>query len=252
MKPRRKTLYKRPKTLVKVSTHYCPGCGHGIIHRLIAELIDEMKIGDRAIGLAPIGCAVLAYSYLDIDMSEAAHGRTPEVATGIKRVHPDCVVISYQGDGDLAAIGTAEIVHAANRGENITVFFVNNAVYGMTSGQMAPTTLVGQKTTTSPHGRDPANEGGPIRVCELLATLDGTAYLERCSISSPRNVRRTKRAMRRALETQMAGRGFSLVEILSSCPTYWRMSPKDSLTWIDEAMVPTFPLGEFKNRQAGD
>ncbi|MBM4081234.1 MAG: 2-oxoglutarate oxidoreductase [Planctomycetes bacterium] len=239
--------YTRPRSLLPVVTHYCPGCGHGIVHRLLAEVIDELGIRGRTIGLAPIGCAVMAYNYLDVDMSEAAHGRTPAVATGIKRVHPDKIVFSYQGDGDLAAIGTAEIVHAANRGENFTVIFVNNAVYGMTNGQMAPTTLVGQKTATSPRGRNPQNEGGPIRVCELLATLDGSKYLERVSVTSPRNVRQARRAIRKAFQVQMAGRGFSLIEILSPCPSYWRLSPHEALKFIDEEMTRAFPLGVVKD-----
>jgi len=242
-----RTICRRPEALSDVVTHYCPGCGHGIVHRLVAEVIDELGIRGKTIGLAPVGCAVLAYSYLDVDMSEAAHGRTPAVATGLKRAMPDRVVFSYQGDGDLAAIGTAEIVHAANRGENISVVFVNNAVYGMTCGQMAPTTLVGQTTATTPKGRSPQNEGGPIRVCELLAVLDGTSYLERVTITSPRWVRKTKRAIRKSFQTQMDRRGFSLVEVLSPCPTYWRMRPIDAMHWIDEVMSKTFPLGVVKD-----
>ncbi len=241
------TAYKRPETLFDRFTHYCPGCGHGTVHKLIAEIIHERGMRGKTIGLAPVGCAVVAYDYLNIDMCEAAHGRTPAVATGIKRAEPDKLVFSYQGDGDLAAIGTAEIIHCANRGENVTVIFVNNAVYGMTSGQMAPTTLVGQKTATTPLGRNPMNEGAPIRVCELLATLDRTAYLARVTITSPRRVRETKRAIERAFDTQIAKRGFSLVEILSPCPTYWYKTPKEALEFIDAEMTKTFPLGVVKD-----
>ena len=228
-------------------SHYCAGCGHGIIHKILAEIIEEWGIRDRTIGMAPVGCAVLAYNYLDIDMSEAAHGRTPAVATGIKRVHPDNIVFSYQGDGDLAAIGTAEIVHAANRGENITVIFVNNAVYGMTQGQMAPTTLLEMKTSTTPLGRNAALDGHPIRVCELLKPLQGAAYLERVSVTSPKNVRAAKRAIEHGFKTQMEKKGFSLVEVLSPCPTYWHMSPKESLEFVDKVMTKTFPLGVTKD-----
>jgi len=226
--------------------HYCPGCGHSIIHRLIAELLDEMNLQDQAICVPPAGCAVLAYNYIDIDMVEAPHGRATAVATGVKRVRPGNLVFSYQGDGDLAAIGTAEALHAANRGEHITVIFVNNAVYGMTGGQMAPTSLIGQKTTTSPHGRTVAGEGPPIRVCELMAQLGGPSYLERVSVSSPANVRKTKAAIKKAFEYQINKCGFSLVEILSPCPTNWKMDAKASCTWIDEVMAKEFPLGVVK------
>jgi len=239
--------YARPKTLFDTSTHYCAGCGHGIAHRLLAEVIEERGIRDRTIGVAPVGCAVIAYDYLDVDMSEAAHGRTPAVATGIKRAMPDRFVFSYQGDGDLAAIGTAEIIHAANRGEHITVIFMNNTVYGMTQGQMAPTTLVGQVTTTTPRGRDPAREGGPIRVCELLAVLDGAVFLARGALSSPRNVREAKRYLHRAFDTQEEKRGFSLVELLSPCPTYWRKEPVEAVKHIDEVLVKVFPTGIIKD-----
>ena len=239
--------YQRPRSLKPVLTHYCAGCGHGVVHKLLAELIDELGIRERTIALAPVGCAVLLYCYLDVDCSEAAHGRTPAVATGLKRARPECIVISYQGDGDLAAIGTAEIIHAANRGENFTTVFVNNAVYGMTGGQMAPTTMEGQRTATTPRGRRADTEGPPLRVCELLSGLDRVAYLARTTITSPRGVRRTRRAIKRGLQAQMEGRGFSLVEVLSSCPTYWRMSPEESLTFIDEEMTKTFPLGVFRN-----
>ena len=242
--------YRRPDVLTDVRTHYCPGCGHGIIHRLLAEVIEERGIRTRTIGMAPVGCSVLAYDYLDMDMCEAAHGRTPAVATGIKRADPSKIVFSYQGDGDLAAIGTAEIIHSANRGEDITVIFVNNAVYGMTSGQMAPTTPIGAKTTTTPYGRNPANEGGPIRVCELLAVLDGTAFLARGAVSSPREVRKTKHYLHHAFETQEREKGFSLVEVLSPCPTYWRQSPVEAMQHINTELVKSFPLGIVKDWQA--
>jgi len=239
--------YSRPAILREQVTHYCPGCGHGIVHRLLAEIIEERGLRGKTVGLMPVGCAVIGYDYLDIDVCEAAHGRTPAVATGIKRALPDRLVFTYQGDGDLAAIGTAEIIHAANRGENITVVFINNAVYGMTSGQMAPTSLVGQKTATTPAGRNPESEGCPIRVCELLAGLDRTAYLERTTLFSPRHVRRTKRAIEHAFDTQLQRRGFSLVEILSPCPTYWRMSPCEAMRHIETVMTQTFPLGVIKD-----
>ena len=239
--------YHRPNVLFDVPTHYCPGCGHGIIHRLLAEVIDEMDLRERIVGMAPVGCAVMAYCYLDIDMSEAAHGRTPAVATGIKRALPDHIVFSYQGDGDLAAIGTAETIHAANRGENISVIFINNAVYGMTQGQMAPTTVIGQKTTTTPYGRDPRTEGHPICVCELLSTLRNAVYLERVTVTSPKHVRNAKRAIRKAFLTQELKKGFSLVEVLSPCPTYWRLKPAEAMKRIDEVMTQTFPLGVFRD-----
>ncbi len=239
--------YERPTCLKPVLTHYCPGCGHGVVQKLLAELIDERDIGERTIALAPVGCAVLLYCYLDVDSSEAAHGRTPAVATGLKRARPDCVVISYQGDGDLAAIGTAEIIHAANRGENFTTVFVNNAVYGMTCGQMAPTTLEGQRTTTTPLGRRAEEQGPPRKVCELLQGFDRVAYLARTTVTSPAAVRNTRRALSRALQAQTEKRGFSLVEVLSPCPMYWRMSPEESFTFIDEEMTKTFPLGVFRD-----
>jgi len=226
--------------------HYCPGCGHSIIHRLIAELLDEMKLRESAICVPPAGCAVLAYYYLDIDMVEAPHGRATAVATGIKRVRPDNLVFSYQGDGDLAAIGTAEALHTANRGENITVIFVNNAVYGMTGGQMAPTTLAGMKTTTTPAGRNTKTEGPPIKVCELLQGLDNTVYLERTAVNSPANVIKTKKAIKKAFNYQKKQAGFSLVEILSPCPTNWRMDAVASCEWINEVMAKEFPLGVIK------
>jgi len=228
-------------------THYCPGCGHGIVHRLIAEAIDELGIHDRTIGIAPVGCAVLAYYYLDVDMIEVAHGRAPAVATGMKRVAPDKIIFSYQGDGDLASIGAAEILHAAHRGERITVIFVNNAVYGMTCGQMAPTTLLNQVTTTSPLGRDAGTEGYPLQVSELLAVLPGAIYIERCAVCDPTNVRKAKKAIKHAFELQVAGaQGLSLVEVLSQCPTYWRMKPTDAVQWVAEEMTKSYPLGRLK------
>jgi len=241
-----KKVYARPKSLRKVPMHYCPGCGHSVIHKLIAELLDEMKLRGKSICVPPAGCAVLAYNYLDIDMVEAPHGRATAVATGLKRVRPKNLVFSYQGDGDLAAIGTAEALHAANRGENITVIFVNNAVYGMTGGQMAPTTLPGQKTTTSPAGRNSRVEGPPIKVCEMLSGLENTAYLERVAVNTPANIRKTKKAIQKAFEIQQKNIGFTLVEVLSPCPTNWRMDPLDSCKWIDEVMSKTFPLGIVK------
>jgi len=241
-----KKVYQRPRSLRDVPMHYCPGCGHSIIHRLIAELLDEMKLRESAICVPPAGCAVLAYYYLDIDMVEAPHGRATAVATGFKRVRPENLVFSYQGDGDLAAIGTAEALHAANRGENITVIFVNNAVYGMTGGQMAPTTLSGMKTTTTPAGRNPRSEGPPIKVCELLKGLANTAYLERTAVNSPANVMKTKKAIRKAFAVQQKQAGFSLVEILSPCPTNWRMDAVGACQWIDEVMAKEFPLGVIK------
>jgi len=240
-------LYSAPKTLLRTPSHYCPGCGHGIAHRLLAEIIDEWGIRGKTIGLAPVGCSVLAYNYLDIDMCEAAHGRPPAIATGIKRVHPDNIVFTYQGDGDLAAIGMAEIVHTASRAENITVIFINNAVYGMTNGQLAPTTLLNQKTTTTPEGRDPLAHGYPIRICELLATLEGASFLARTSLSSPKNISQTKEALKKGFKTQIEKKGFSLIEVLSPCPVYWRMSPVESLKFIEEKMTQTFPLGVFKD-----
>jgi 2-oxoglutarate ferredoxin oxidoreductase subunit beta len=240
-----KKIFTRPKSLKDNITHYCPGCGHGIVHRLIAEVMDELKIREKTIGIAPVGCAVLAYDYLNIDMAEAAHGRTPAVATGIKRVHPGKIVFSYQGDGDLAAIGTAEIIHTANRGEKISVFFINNAVYGMTGGQMAPTTLLNQKTATTPSGRQ-IEAGYPLKVCELLSILPGSVYIARTTINTPLNIIKTKKAIKKSFQVQIDNSGFSLVEILSPCPTYWKMSPAQSMIKIEKEMIKHFPLGEFK------
>jgi len=245
-----KTVFTRTEGLVDVPTHYCPGCTHGIIHRLIAESLQELDVLGRAVGIAPVGCAVFAYDYFNCDMQEAAHGRAPAVATGIKRTLPDSVVFTYQGDGDLAAIGTAETVHAAARGENITIIFVNNCIYGMTGGQMAPTTLVGQKTTTSPEGRSRQFQGSPLRICEMLATLDGPSFLERVTVNNPGNVRKAKKAIKTAFERQIAGKGFSLVEVLSTCPTNWGISPVKSLQWLEENMIPYYPLGNYKDTEA--
>jgi len=242
-----KTVFKRTPTLKDCQTHYCPGCGHGIAHRLIAEIIDELDIRDRTIGIAPVGCAVLAYDYFDIDMVEVAHGRPPAVATGMKRTNTDKIIFSYQGDGDLASIGAAEILHAGHRGEQITVIFINNAVYGMTGGQMAPTTMLDQVTATTPKGRNAVEQGYPLQVSELLATLPGTIYIERCALSNVANVRKTKKAIKHAFELQIHGaEGMSLVEVLSPCPTYWRMSPAKAMEWIESNMIKVFPLGRLK------
>lgn len=227
--------------------HFCPGCHHGIIHRLVAEAIDHFNIADRTIGIAPVGCAVFAYDYFACDILEVAHGRPPAACTGIKRARPDLIIFSYQGDGDLASIGTAEIIHAANRGENITVIFVNNAVYGMTGGQMAPTTLLGQKTKTTPRGRNALTDGYPLRVCEMLATIEGTTYIERVAVNNPLNIKRAGKAIKKAFQTQMQNRGFSLVEVLSACPTNWDMTPLKANQWISEEMQKTFPLGVYKD-----
>ena len=240
------TVFQRTKGLLDVEMHYCPGCGHGIVHRLVAEVLEEMGLLDKTAGISPVGCAVFAYNYFNCDMFEAAHGRAPAVATGIKRVHPDHCVFTYQGDGDLASIGTAEIVHAAHRGEKITTIFINNAIYGMTGGQMAPTTLVGQKTTTCQNGRDPEHCGKPIRVAVMLATIEGSAYIERTAINTTANIIKTKKAIRKAFECQMERKGFSMVEVLSTCPTNWGLSPVESMTWLEENMIPYYPLGVFK------
>ncbi|HIE44393.1 MAG TPA: 2-oxoglutarate oxidoreductase [Candidatus Omnitrophica bacterium] len=242
-----KRKFGLPESMKDAITHYCPGCGHGIIHRIIAEVIDELSIREITIGIAPIGCAVLAYDYLSIDMSEAPHGRTPAVATGIKRVQPDKIVFTYQGDGDLAAIGTGEIIHTANRAENITTIFVNNAVYGMTGGQMAPTTLLKQKTKTTPYGREVKEAGFPMRVPEMLKSLEGVAYLARETVTSPKNIVRLKKYIKRAFEVQARKLGFSLVEALSPCPVNLRLKPIDALRWVEEYMVPFYPLGEIKD-----
>ncbi len=242
-----KRVFERPESLTDKQMHYCPGCTHGIIHRLTAEAIDQLGIREKTIGVASVGCSVFAYDYFNCDMQQAAHGRAPAVATGIKRVLPDRVVFTYQGDGDLASIGTAEIIHAAARGENITVIFVNNAIYGMTSGQMAPTTLLGQKTTTTPRGRSVQDNGYPIRMSELLAALDGSAYIERVSTHDPKHVIQAGRAIKKAFSMQLEGRGFSLVEVLSTCSVNWGMNPQEALDWMRDNMVPYYPLGVYKD-----
>jgi 2-oxoglutarate ferredoxin oxidoreductase subunit beta len=239
-------VYQRPESLTLAHTHYCPGCTHGIIHRLIAEVLDELGVRERTIGIAPVGCSVLAYYYFNVDMAEAAHGRAPAMATGIKRTSPDKVVFTYQGDGDLAAIGTAEIIHAANRGELFTTIFVNNAIYGMTGGQMAPTTLPGQKTTSTPAGRDVELAGWPIRMAELIGLLPGAAYVTRQAVLDVPGIRRTKKAIRLAFQAQLAGLGFSMVEIISTCSTNWGLNPLEALQWAQENMVPFYPLGDTK------
>jgi len=241
-----KKVYTRPKTLKEAHFHYCPGCGHGIINRLLMEVVDEMDLREKAICVAPAGCGMLLYNYFDIDTLESAHGRGSAVATGIKRVRPDNLVFSYQGDGDLAAIGTAEGFHAANRGEPISVIFVNNGVYGMTGGQMAPTTLTDQVTTTTPLGRDPILAGHPVRICEVFAMLGGTAYLERVTVNNPAAVIKAKKAIKKAFQCQLDGKGFSLVEVLSPCPTNWKMEPVEACRWIDDVMTKQFPLGVVK------
>ncbi|MDO4792984.1 MAG: thiamine pyrophosphate-dependent enzyme [Filifactor alocis] len=240
-------IYKRTEALVDVPTHYCPGCTHGIIHKIVAEVIEEMGLTGKAIGVAPVGCSVLAYKYFNCDMHEAAHGRAPAVATGIKRTQPDTFVFTYQGDGDLASIGTAEIVHAAHRGERISTIFVNNAIYGMTGGQMAPTTLIGQKTTTSPGGRTIEHSGRPLRVSEMLATIDGAKFVERVSVDTPANIRKAKKAIKECFEVQVKGEGFGIVEVLSTCPTNWGLPPVDALQWLRDNMMPYYPLGNYRN-----
>lgn len=239
-------VFEKTKGLTDKPFHYCPGCTHGVIHRLVAEVTEELGIRDQAIGVAPVGCAVFAYEYFNCDMHQAAHGRAPAVATGIKRVHPDKVVFTYQGDGDIAAIGTAEIVHAAARSEKITSVFVNNCIYGMTGGQMAPTTLVGQSTTTSPNGRNKDTQGYPIRLSEMLATLEGATYIARVSVHNAANVTKAKKAIKKAFEIQLKGQGFAMVEVLSTCPTNWGLTPRESIKWLEENMLPYYPLGEYK------
>ena len=243
-------VFDKPHALSDMPMHYCPGCTHGIIHRLVAEAIDELGIEGKTIGIAPVGCSVMAYDYFNCDMIEAAHGRAPAVATGVKRALPDSIVFTYQGDGDLASIGTAETVHSAARNENITIIFVNNAIYGMTGGQMAPTTLPGQVTQTSPYGRDTSHCGFPVRVCEMLSTLDGPEYLERVAVNNVKNIKNAKKAIKKAFQNQVEGKGFSLVEVISSCPTNWGMTPQKALKWIDDNMIPYYPLGVYKDRSA--
>lgn len=244
-----KKVFERPHALSDVTLHYCPGCTHGIVHRLVAEVIDELGIEGNTVGVASVGCSVFSYNYFECDMQEAAHGRAPAVATGVKRALKDKIVFTYQGDGDLAAIGTAETVHAATRGENITVIFINNTTYGMTGGQMAPTTLVGQVTQTTPYGRKTETQGYPINMSEMLATLEGTAYIERVAADSVQHIRAAKKAIKKAFETQMAGKGFSMVEVLSTCPTNWGLSPAESMQWLRDNMIPQYPLGVFKEKE---
>lgn len=239
-------VYERSNGLVNVETHYCPGCTHGVIHKLVAEVLVELNILDNSIGVCPVGCSALAYKYFNCDMHEAAHGRAPAVATGVKRVHPDNIVWTYQGDGDLASIGTAEIIHAAHRGEKITTIFVNNAIYGMTGGQMAPTTLIGQKATTAPLGRTVEHSGKPLRVSEMMATIPGAAFVERTTVHNPAGIRKTKAAIKKAFQCQLEGKGFSMVEVLSTCPTNWGLTPIDSLKWLEDNMIPYYPLGNFR------
>lgn len=240
-------VFGRPEALADVSTHYCPGCHHGIIHRLVAEVIDELKLMDRTVGIASVGCSALAYDYFNVDMVQAAHGRAPAVATGVKRVHPENVVFTYQGDGDIAAIGTAEIVHAAARGEKITTIFVNNAIYGMTGGQMAPTSLVGQVTTTSPYGRKLESAGMPIKLSEMLSTLDGAKFVARVAVNTPANMAKAKAAIKKAFEIQVAGLGFGIVEVLSTCPTNWGMTAVEAVKWMETNMMPYYPLGVYRS-----
>ncbi|MCB2189520.1 MAG: 2-oxoglutarate oxidoreductase [Deltaproteobacteria bacterium] len=242
-----KKVFTAPKSLKPNYMHYCPGCGHSVIHRLVAEVIDELGIQEKTIGVPPAGCAVLAYNYFDVDMGEAPHGRALAVATGLKRVLPDKVVFTYQGDGDIAAIGTAETIHAANRGENLTAIFVNNGVYGMTGGQMAPTTMPGQASTTTPGGRDICRDGAPLDLTQMLAVAKGSVYLERVAVNTPKHIQRAKKAIKTAFQTQLDGKGFALVEVLSTCPTNWKMEPVAACKWIDEEMVKYFPLGVIKD-----
>ena len=241
-------VYKKPSVLNDVNMHYCPGCSHGVVHKLVAEVIDEMDIQDKTIGVAPVGCAVFAYKYLDVDFQEAAHGRAPAVATAIKRLLPDRYVFTYQGDGDLAAIGTAETIHACNRGENIVIIFINNGIYGMTGGQMAPTTLIGMKTATSPYGRNVELNGYPLNITPLLAQLDGTCYVTRQSVHNVANIRKTKKALRKAFENSMLKKGTSVVEVVSTCNSGWKMSPEASNDWMVENMFPEYPLGDMKDK----
>ena len=243
-------VFEKPKSLTDAPLHYCPGCTHGIIHRLVAEAIDELGIEGRTIGIAPVGCSVMAYNYFTVDMVQAAHGRAPAVATGVKRADPSKIVFTYQGDGDLASIGTCETVHAAARGENITIIFVNNAIYGMTGGQMAPTSLPGQVTQTSPYGRDVTTQGYPVKVCEMLSQLDGAGYLERVAVNNVKNVKNAKKAILKAFKNQVEGKGFSLIEVVSTCPTNWGMTPEKALEWLNDNMIPYYPLGVFKDKFA--
>ncbi len=244
------TVFEKPHALTDAPFHYCPGCTHGIVHRLVAEVIDELGIEGKTVGIASVGCSVFSYNYFNCDMVQAAHGRAPAVGTGVKRANPENIVFTYQGDGDLAAIGTAETVHAATRGENITIIFINNAIYGMTGGQMAPTSLVGQITQTTPYGRKTETQGYPIRVCEMLSTLEGAAYLERVSVDDVKNIKNAKKAIKKAFEYQIAGKGFTLVEVLSTCPTNWGLSPVEALDWLRGNLMEHYPLGVYKDKEA--
>ena len=241
-------VFEKPKSLTDAPLHYCPGCTHGIVHRLVAEAIDDLGIEGKTIGVAPVGCAVMAYDYFACDMVEAAHGRAPAVATGLKRSLPENIIFTYQGDGDLASIGMAETVHAATRNENITSIFIHNAIYGMTGGQMAPTSLPGQVTQTSPYGRDVATAGFPIKVCELLSALDGPAYIERVAVNNVKHVNQARKAIKKAFQNQIDGKGFSLIEVVSSCPTNWGMTPAKALQWVEEKMIPYYPLGVYRDK----
>ena len=243
-------VFEKPKALTDAPLHYCPGCTHGIIHRLVAEAIDELGVRERTVGVASVGCSVFTYNYFNCDMVQAAHGRAPAVATGVKRSDKNNIVFTYQGDGDLAAIGTAETVHSAARGENITVIFVNNAIYGMTGGQMAPTTLPGQITQTSPYGRDTDHVGFPVKVCEMLSQVDGATYLERVAVNNVKNIKAAKAAIKKAFQNQIEGKGFSLVEVLSTCPTNWGLAPDKAINWLEENMLPYYPLGVYKDKTA--
>ena len=243
-------VFKRPHALADMTMHYCPGCTHGIVHRLVAEVMDELEIEGKTVGVAPVGCSVMAYNYFNCDMVEAAHGRAPAVATGLKRAYPENIVFTYQGDGDLASIGMAETVHAAARNENITVIFINNAIYGMTGGQMAPTSLPGQVTQTSPYGRDTAHCGYPVKVSEMLSQLEGPQYIERVAVTSVAGIRKAKKAILKAFKNQVEGKGFSLVEVISTCPTNWGMTPEKAMQWANENMLPYYPLGVYRDRDA--
>ncbi len=244
-------VYARPRLLLDTTMHYCPGCSHGTVHKLVAEAIDELGAEDKAIGITPVGCAAFLYNYIDIDWVQASHGRAPSVATAMKRLCPDKLVFTYQGDGDLAAIGTAEAIHAANRGDNIAVIFINNAIYGMTGGQMAPTSLPGQITQTTPYGRDTNTAGYPVRVCEMLSTLDGVALAQRVTVDCVKNVNIARKAIKKAFQNQIEGKGYSIVEVLSTCPTNWGMSPVEALQWLNENMIPYYPLGVYKDVEEG-
>jgi len=245
-------IYERPSSLCDVQMRYCPGCTHAIAHRLVAEVIDELGLGDRTVAIASVGCSVFGYEYFNLDAVQASHGRSPAVATGIKRARPDTIVFTYQGDGDLAAIGMGELIHAASRSENITIIFINNAVFGMTQGQMAPTTLLGMKTTTTPLGRTPQVDGLPMQICELLRTLPGVSYLARATMIDPQTIRNAKRCIRRAFQTQVEGKGFSLVELVSTCPTWWQKPPLEAMEWLRDHMLPVYPPGVFKDWGEGD